>query len=40
MVVSRPQREPRLLYTLSCKHESWISIAKYLVDHWMPFLQS
>ncbi|XP_002529835.2 glutathione gamma-glutamylcysteinyltransferase 1 isoform X1 [Ricinus communis] len=32
MLISRPHREPGLLYTLSCKHESWASIAKYLVD--------
>ncbi|XP_062080109.1 glutathione gamma-glutamylcysteinyltransferase 1-like isoform X2 [Humulus lupulus] len=32
MLVSRPHREPGLLYTLSCKHESWIGIAKYLMD--------
>ncbi|KAL9676458.1 hypothetical protein QQ045_004672 [Rhodiola kirilowii] len=40
MVVSRPQREPGLLYTLSCKHESWISIAKYLVDDVPALLRS
>ncbi|KAG8370823.1 hypothetical protein BUALT_Bualt13G0023500 [Buddleja alternifolia] len=32
MLVSRHQRAPSLLYTLSCKHESWITTAKYLVD--------
>ncbi|KAL9142479.1 hypothetical protein ABFS82_14G171900 [Erythranthe guttata] len=32
MLVSRGQRTPALLYTLSCKHESWISTAKYLTD--------
>ncbi|KAK9281054.1 hypothetical protein L1049_003946 [Liquidambar formosana] len=32
MLISRPHREPGLLYTLSCKHESWISTAKYLMD--------
>ncbi|KAL9285059.1 hypothetical protein ACSQ67_024589 [Phaseolus vulgaris] len=32
MLVSRPHREPGLLYTLSCKHESWINIAKFLMD--------
>uniref|UniRef100_A0A803PGK7 glutathione gamma-glutamylcysteinyltransferase n=1 Tax=Cannabis sativa TaxID=3483 RepID=A0A803PGK7_CANSA len=32
MLVSRPHREPGLLYTLSCKHESWIGIAKYLME--------
>ncbi|KAL5561955.1 hypothetical protein UlMin_031702 [Ulmus minor] len=32
MLISRPHREPGLLYTLSCKHESWVGIAKYLID--------
>ncbi|KAK3193493.1 hypothetical protein Dsin_024803 [Dipteronia sinensis] len=32
MLISRPHREPGLLYTLSCKHESWVGIAKYLMD--------
>ncbi|XP_047167152.1 glutathione gamma-glutamylcysteinyltransferase 1-like [Vigna umbellata] len=32
LLVSRPHREPGLLYTLSCKHESWINIAKFLID--------
>ncbi|KAM7527324.1 hypothetical protein LguiB_030734 [Lonicera macranthoides] len=32
MLISRLHRAPALLYTLSCKHESWVSIAKYLVD--------
>ncbi|XP_044491381.1 glutathione gamma-glutamylcysteinyltransferase 1-like isoform X2 [Mangifera indica] len=32
MLISRPHREPGLLYTLSCKHESWISVAKYLME--------
>ncbi|KAH6815102.1 phytochelatin synthase 1 [Perilla frutescens var. frutescens] len=32
MLVSRHQRAPALLYTLSCKHESWITTAKYLMD--------
>ncbi|XP_071696788.1 glutathione gamma-glutamylcysteinyltransferase 1-like isoform X2 [Rutidosis leptorrhynchoides] len=32
MLVSRLQRPPALLYTLSCKHDSWTNIAKYLVD--------
>ncbi|KAL0461087.1 UNVERIFIED_CONTAM: Glutathione gamma-glutamylcysteinyltransferase 1 [Sesamum latifolium] len=32
MLVSRRQRAPALLYTLSCKHESWITTAKYLMD--------
>ncbi|XP_010522567.1 PREDICTED: glutathione gamma-glutamylcysteinyltransferase 1 [Tarenaya hassleriana] len=32
MLISRPHREPGLLYTLSCKDESWLSIAKYLSE--------
>ncbi|KAL6527705.1 Glutathione gamma-glutamylcysteinyltransferase 1 [Orobanche minor] len=32
MLVSRRQRAPALLYTLSCKHESWTTTAKYLMD--------
>ncbi|CAA3020481.1 Glutathione gamma-glutamylcysteinyltransferase 1 [Olea europaea subsp. europaea] len=32
MLVARQQRAPSLLYTLSCKHESWISTAKYLME--------
>ncbi|KVI03880.1 Phytochelatin synthase, C-terminal [Cynara cardunculus var. scolymus] len=32
MLISRLHRSPALLYTLSCKHESWIKIAKYLVE--------
>ncbi|KAL6564660.1 Glutathione gamma-glutamylcysteinyltransferase 1 [Orobanche minor] len=32
MLISRPRREPDMLCTLSCKHESWNSIAKFLVD--------
>ncbi|CAH1431864.1 unnamed protein product [Lactuca virosa] len=32
MLISRLQRPPALLYTLSCKHESWVNIAKYLME--------
>ncbi|EXB53498.1 Glutathione gamma-glutamylcysteinyltransferase 1 [Morus notabilis] len=32
MLIARPHRDPGQLYTLSCKHESWIGIAKYLMD--------
>ncbi|XP_020539212.1 glutathione gamma-glutamylcysteinyltransferase 1 isoform X2 [Jatropha curcas] len=32
MLISRPHTEPGMLYTLSCRHESWLGIAKYLVD--------
>nr|ACT87974.1 phytochelatin synthase isoform 3 [Sesbania rostrata]ACT87977.1 phytochelatin synthase isoform 3 [Sesbania rostrata] len=37
MLISRPHREPGMLYTLSCKHENWINIAKFLMDD-VPFL--
>lgn len=37
MLISRLQRAPSLLYTLSCKHESWVSTAKCLMDD-VPFL--
>ncbi|CAI9107590.1 OLC1v1006977C1 [Oldenlandia corymbosa var. corymbosa] len=32
MLISRLHRAPALLYTLSCKHESWVSIAKFLTE--------
>ncbi|KAL4588035.1 hypothetical protein LXL04_000913 [Taraxacum kok-saghyz] len=32
MLISRLDRSPALLYTLSCKHESWIKIADYLIE--------
>lgn len=32
MLVSKLHRAPALLYTLSCKHESWVDIVKYLTD--------
>ncbi|GAV74655.1 Phytochelatin domain-containing protein/Phytochelatin_C domain-containing protein [Cephalotus follicularis] len=32
LLVSRPHREPGLLFTLSCRHESWVGVAKYLMD--------
>uniref|UniRef100_A0A7N0UBE1 glutathione gamma-glutamylcysteinyltransferase n=1 Tax=Kalanchoe fedtschenkoi TaxID=63787 RepID=A0A7N0UBE1_KALFE len=31
MLISRPHREPGLLYTLSCKDNSWVSTAEYLM---------
>ncbi|KAK3414575.1 hypothetical protein EUGRSUZ_H00436 [Eucalyptus grandis] len=40
MLISRPQREPGLLYTLSCKHESWVGVAKYLMDDVPHLLKS
>ncbi|KAL5711926.1 glutathione gamma-glutamylcysteinyltransferase [Ranunculus cassubicifolius] len=40
MLISRLQKAPSLLYTLSCKHESWISIAKYLMDDVPSLLKS
>lgn len=39
MVLSRRQRRPALLHTMSCKHESWITTAKYLMDD-VPLLLS
>ncbi|XVF21546.1 hypothetical protein REPUB_Repub12eG0099100 [Reevesia pubescens] len=32
LLISRPHRDPGLLYTLSCKHGSWVKVAKYLMD--------
>ncbi|KAG6662793.1 hypothetical protein CIPAW_03G267500 [Carya illinoinensis] len=40
MLISRPHREPGLLYTLSCKNESWVGIAKYLMDDVSLLLKS
>ncbi|KAI7743981.1 hypothetical protein M8C21_001748 [Ambrosia artemisiifolia] len=40
MLVSRLQRPPALLYTLSCKHESWVNIAKYLMEDVPELLSS
>ncbi|KAF7818450.1 glutathione gamma-glutamylcysteinyltransferase 1 [Senna tora] len=40
MLISRPHRDPGMLYTLSCKHESWISIAKFLMDDVPHLLKS
>lgn len=37
MLISRQQQEPALLFTLSCKHHSWASVAKYLIED-VPFL--
>ncbi|KAL1552949.1 Glutathione gamma-glutamylcysteinyltransferase 1 [Salvia divinorum] len=39
MLVSRRQREPALLHTLSCKHDGWTSIGRYLTDD-VPLLLS
>ncbi|XP_020079890.1 glutathione gamma-glutamylcysteinyltransferase 1-like isoform X2 [Ananas comosus] len=39
MLISRLQKAP-LLYTLSCRHESWLSMAKYLVDEVPILLKS
>ncbi|KAJ8534646.1 hypothetical protein K7X08_016374 [Anisodus acutangulus] len=39
MLVSKLHRAPALLYTLSCKHESWVSISKHLMDD-LPVLLS
>ncbi|KAK6940641.1 Phytochelatin synthase, C-terminal [Dillenia turbinata] len=40
LLVSKLQRAPALLYTLSCKHESWIGTATYLMDDVPALLQS
>nr|ARV78463.1 phytochelatin synthase 1 [Triadica sebifera] len=40
MLISRPHTEPGMLYTLSCRHESWTGIAKYLVDDVLLLLKS
>eukprot|EP01018_Ginkgo_biloba_P009702 Gb_13896 [translate_table: standard] len=32
MLISKRQQAPSLLYTLSCRHESWKSISKYLME--------
>lgn len=40
MLISRFQKAPSLLYTLSCKHESWISTATYLMDDVPSLLKS
>ncbi|PHT86332.1 Glutathione gamma-glutamylcysteinyltransferase 2 [Capsicum annuum] len=39
VLVSKLHRAPALLYTLSCKHESWVSISKHLMDD-LPVLLS
>ncbi|KAL2508248.1 Glutathione gamma-glutamylcysteinyltransferase 1 [Forsythia ovata] len=39
MLVSRHQTAPSLLYSLSCKHESWVRTAMYLMDD-VPLLLS
>ncbi|PNX54719.1 phytochelatin synthase, partial [Trifolium pratense] len=40
MLISRPQREPDMLYTLSCKHESWNSNAKFFINDVPSLLKS
>ncbi|KAL6503416.1 Glutathione gamma-glutamylcysteinyltransferase 1 [Orobanche gracilis] len=40
MLISRPHREPDMLHTKSCKHESWNSIAKVLLDDVPSLLKS
>ncbi|XP_072966627.1 glutathione gamma-glutamylcysteinyltransferase 1-like isoform X2 [Typha angustifolia] len=32
MLISRLPQAPSLLYTLSCKHDTWVGMAKYLLD--------
>ncbi|KAL3517718.1 hypothetical protein ACH5RR_020307 [Cinchona calisaya] len=40
MLISRLHRAPALLYTLSCKHESWVTIAQYLTEEVPSILKS
>ncbi|KAG6535931.1 glutathione gamma-glutamylcysteinyltransferase 1-like [Zingiber officinale] len=40
MLISSHQKAPSFLYTLSCRDESWMSIAKYLIDDVPVLLQS
>ncbi|CAL1357060.1 unnamed protein product [Linum trigynum] len=40
ILLSRPHTEPGLLYTLSCKQESWTGFAKYLIDEVPVLLKS
>ncbi|XP_043707591.1 glutathione gamma-glutamylcysteinyltransferase 1-like isoform X2 [Telopea speciosissima] len=40
MLISRVHRASSLLYTLSCKHDSWIGMSKYLIDDVSVLLKS
>ncbi|WOL05194.1 glutathione gamma-glutamylcysteinyltransferase 1 [Canna indica] len=40
MLISSHQKAPSLLYTLSCRDEGWLSIAKYLIDDVPMLLKS
>uniref|UniRef100_A0A1D1ZHP6 glutathione gamma-glutamylcysteinyltransferase n=1 Tax=Anthurium amnicola TaxID=1678845 RepID=A0A1D1ZHP6_9ARAE len=40
MLISKRQKPPSLLYTLSCRHESWVSTAKYLLEDVPLLLES
>ncbi|XP_078429328.1 glutathione gamma-glutamylcysteinyltransferase 1-like [Wolffia australiana] len=40
MVVSKLPRPPSLLYTLSCRHESWLSVANCLIEDVPLLLES
>ncbi|KAM7254306.1 hypothetical protein ACFE04_031988 [Oxalis oulophora] len=40
MLVSRPHREPGMLYTVSCNHYNWIGVARYLLDDFPLLLRS
>ncbi|KAG9445802.1 hypothetical protein H6P81_011930 [Aristolochia fimbriata] len=40
MLISRLQKPPSLLYTLSCKQESWVATAEYLVEDVPNLLKS
>ncbi|KAJ4968481.1 hypothetical protein NE237_015182 [Protea cynaroides] len=40
MLISRVQTASSLLYTLSCKHDSWVGMSKYLIDDVPVLLKS
>ncbi|KAI4301067.1 hypothetical protein L6164_034384 [Bauhinia variegata] len=40
MIISRLDKAPSILYTLSCRHEGWNSVAKYLTENVPLLLKS
>ncbi|XAR61071.1 Glutathione gamma-glutamylcysteinyltransferase [Bertholletia excelsa] len=40
MIVSKLQKSPSILYTVSCRNENWNSIVKYLIRDVPPLLKS
>ncbi|KAK2363853.1 phytochelatin synthase [Trifolium repens] len=40
MIISRLNRAPSILYTVSCRHEGWSSVAKYLTEDVPVLLKS